>query len=52
MLRFGESAQMREHIFHMHHIGIFMMHVEKIDLVRQRRAVKSTFFDNIDVITR
>ena len=34
---------MGDHILHMEHIGVFMMQVEKIDLVAQHGAVKAAF---------
>jgi hypothetical protein len=35
----------------LHHIAVLVMHIEEVDLVRQRAAIKDAFFDDGDVIT-
>ena len=34
----------------LHHVGVLVVHVEEIDFVRQRAAIKDAFFDDGHVI--
>ena len=36
----------------LHHVGVFVVHVEEIDLVRQRTAIKDAFFNDRHVIAQ
>jgi hypothetical protein len=37
---------MLDHLVNMHHVGVFMMEIEEIDLVAQERSVIGAFLDN------
>ena len=44
-----QAFEMLDHLVDMHHVGIFVMQVEQIDLVAQHRAVVGAFLDH-DVV--
>ena len=42
----SQTIEMRENILDMHHVRLFVMQVEEIDLVGQLGAVEGAFFDD------
>src|SRR5206468_3076079 len=40
-----QRLKMRDHLVETHHVGIFVVHVEQIDLVREQAAVEAAFLD-------
>src|ERR1700758_1306821 len=43
------GAQMRYHFVDVHHICIFVMHIEEIDLMREQAAVEAAFLHEHDM---
>src|ERR1700736_2907526 len=41
-----EAIEMREHLFDVHDVGVFVMQIEQIDLVADQRAVVGAFLDH------
>lgn len=37
------------HFRQMHHVGVFMIHVEEVDLMGQLCLIEGAFLDNVDV---
>src|SRR5262245_49758585 len=42
---------MRQHLVEVHHVGVFVVHVEQIYLVRELAAIEAAFLDQYDMET-
>jgi hypothetical protein len=41
-----QTVEMREHLLDIHDVGVFVMQIEQVDLVAERRAVVGAFLDH------
>src|SRR6266481_4224637 len=41
-----QAFEMRDHLFDMHDVGVFVMEIEEIDLMADERAVKGALLDD------
>ena len=48
-LDFGEGFEALGHFFDVHDVGVFVVHVEQVDLVREQAAVVGALLDEDDV---